>query len=96
MKALYAEFTSRPGSEHRLGALVAQLTQDVRAEVGNVRFDAFVRSEDARQYVVFEVYQDEEAFQAHLASAHCHVFNEQIAALVEGSGSTLHGLEAAA
>lgn len=93
MKALYAEFTARPGCEAELAELVRQLTQDVRREPGNVLFDPFTRSAAPRSYVVFEVYRDEDAFRAHLHSEHSLKFNARLADLIEGTASTLEWLD---
>lgn len=93
MKALYAEFTARQGCEERVSELVAKLTADVRTEPGNVLFDPFTRTGAPRSYVVFEVYRDEEAFRAHLHSAHSQAFNQELADLIEGTTSTLEWLD---
>jgi quinol monooxygenase YgiN len=86
---LYAEFTTLEGHESRVAALVEKLVSDVRGEPGNVRFDAWVRRDVPREYVVFEIYSDEASFESHLNSSHCIEFNERLGALVAGGGSQL-------
>lgn len=86
---LYAEFEALPGHEAEVAALVRQLTDDVRAEPGCVVFDAWVRSERPSEYVVFEIYRDRAAFEAHIGSPHSAVFNGRLGPLVAGGGSRL-------
>jgi quinol monooxygenase YgiN len=94
-KALYATFEVLPGHEARMRALMAQLTRDVRAEPGNLRFVAYTLATNPRAYHVDEIYSDEAAFQAHIASAHGKAFNATIAELVVGGGSQVFFLDPA-
>jgi quinol monooxygenase YgiN len=87
--ALFAEFTAVPGSEERVAELVTDLTDRVRAEPGNVTFNAHTLVEDPRRWFVYEVYRDEEAFREHLAADYGATFNAELAGLVEGGGSQL-------
>jgi quinol monooxygenase YgiN len=86
---LYAEFTTLEEHESQVAALVEKLVSDVRAEPGNVRFDAWVRRDAPREYVVLEIYSDQASFESHLKSAHCVEFNERLGTLVVGGGSKL-------
>ncbi len=88
-RCLYAELTALPGRETELAGLVRTLVDDVRAEPGNVAFEAWVRQDRPREYVVFETYADGAAFEAHLSSEHSRRFNAAITDLVEGGGSRL-------
>ena len=88
-KALYATFEVLPGHEARMRDLMAQLTRDVRAEPGNLRFVAYTRADNPRAYHVDEIYANEAAFQAHIASAHGRTFNATITDMVVGGGSTV-------
>lgn len=89
MKALYAEFTAKPGCEERIAAMVAEYARAVRLETGNVVFDPYTRAGSPREFFVFELYRDEEAFQAHLDSPHNKRFNDELAMLIEGKVSSL-------
>jgi quinol monooxygenase YgiN len=89
VRALYAEFTVRPGCESRVTEFVHALTAEVRREPGSLAFDPCTRVEQPRSWVVFERYRDEPAFQAHLTSEHCRAFNAALADLIEGDGSVL-------
>jgi autoinducer 2-degrading protein len=93
-KHLYAEFRAVPGAGDAVASLVAGYRRDVTAEPGNVRFDAHRLADDPDRFFVYEQYANDEAFEAHLASAHCARFNEEFAPLVVGGGSTLTWLEA--
>ncbi len=92
MKALYAEFTAREGCEQPVAELITQLASDVRAEDGCVLFDPFTRTASPRSYVVFEIYDDEQAFEQHQRSLHSRRFNAALTDLIEGDGSTLQWL----
>lgn len=87
--ALYAEFTAKPGRRAEVAALLATLTDRVRAEPGNVRFDAFCRADDPDAFFVYEVYRDASAFATHLGAPHGAVFNTALRDLIVGDGSTL-------
>ncbi len=67
-KTLYAEFTVKPGCEERVAQMMRELTINVRQERGNVLFNPYVRETNPREYFVFEVYRDEEAFQTHISA----------------------------
>ncbi|MEQ4518214.1 putative quinol monooxygenase [Pseudarthrobacter sp. B907] len=90
--ALYAEFTVKSGSEDRVAEMVAELTARVRGESGNILFDPHTRRENPNAYVVYEIYRDEEAFQAHIAADHSKVFNAELGGLIEEDGSQLSWL----
>ena len=92
-KHLYAEFRAVPGAGDAVASLVAGYGRDVRAEPGNVRFDAHRLADEPDRFFVYEEYADDDAFDAHLASPHCARFNEEFAPLVVGGGSTLTWLE---
>ena len=94
-KALYATFEALPGHERTLRRMVADLTRAVRAEPGCLRFVAYTRADNPRAYHVDEVYADEAAFAAHIASAHGRAFNAAIADKVVGGASRIVFLDEA-
>jgi len=61
----------------------------VRDEPGNVAFEVYTKAEDPRAYWIYEVYRDEDAFQAHLAAPYGGPFNAELADLIEEDGSVL-------
>lgn len=88
-KILIAEFTVRPGGEARVAEMVRSLAEQVRNEPGNVLFEVHTQADDPRAYWVYEVYRDEEAFQAHLAAPYGARFNAELRELIEEDGSVL-------
>jgi quinol monooxygenase YgiN len=88
-RSLFAEFTARPGNEQRVADLVAALTAQVRAEPGNLAFEPYTLESDPRRWLVYEVYVDEKAFQAHITAPYGAVFNTALAPLIEEDGSKL-------
>jgi quinol monooxygenase YgiN len=94
MKALYAEFTAIDDEcADRVGTLLSDLVVAVRAEPGNLAFDAFRLHDRSNSFFVYELYRDDEAFSAHLGQQHGRVFNEKLAGLVIGGRSELTFLE---
>jgi quinol monooxygenase YgiN len=92
-KALFATFEVLPGHEAKMRAMMAQLTQDVRAEAGCLRFVAYTRADNPRAYHVDEIYADEAAFAAHIGSAHGRAFNAAITDMVVGGASQVFFLD---
>ena len=80
---LYAEFRALPAQAEHVHALIHSLAEDVRSEPGNIEFSVFVEMDDPRSYFVFEIYRDQGAFDAHLASPWTAAFNDRIAGLIE-------------
>lgn len=92
-KYLYAEFRAEEGRADAVASLLAGYGRDVSAEAGNLRFDAHRLTADRDRFFVYEQYADAEAFAFHIATAHCAAFNEALAPLVVGGGSTLTWLD---
>lgn len=88
-RVLYAEFTAVAGQEQAVAALLRDYGARVRMEPGNITFAAYTKESDGRQVFVFEEYRNEDAFQTHLAAPYGATFNEALAPLVDGGGSTL-------
>ena len=87
--ALYAEFTAKPGNNDRVRALIDDFANVVRAEPGNICFDAHSETAHPAKIFVYELYRDSAAFEDHLAAPAGAAFNRVLADLVEGGGSTL-------
>ena len=92
-KTLYAEFTVKPGSEDRVADMMRQLTEEVRREPGNQLFLPYTRESNPREYFVFEVYRDDEAFREHITADYGAVFNAELAEHIEEDGSVLTWLQ---
>jgi quinol monooxygenase YgiN len=86
---LHATFTARPGEGDRVAELLRDFADGVRAEEGNVVFDATRLVDDPDRFFVYEVYRDEAAFQAHLAAPAGVPFNAALQELIVEPSSQL-------
>jgi len=62
--------------------LLQQYAVDTRKEKGAVRIEVYVQISRTNHYAIVEVWQDQQAFDAHLAAAHTKQFREQIQPLL--------------
>jgi quinol monooxygenase YgiN len=65
-----AHWRAKDGSENRVAQIVEELTQPSRAEPGNRFYQASRSPEDPRWFFLYEIYDDEAAYQAHMESPH--------------------------
>jgi len=65
---------------------------ETRKEPGNIRFDVLRDPEDPACFVLYEVYTDKEAQQAHLASSHFAAWREAVSDVF--AGRTIQKFEA--
>lgn len=86
---LHATFTARPGQAERVAALLHDFAEVVRAEEGNVVFDATRLVDDPDRFFVYEVYRDEAAFRAHIAAPAGVPFNAALQELIVEPASVL-------
>ncbi|PPH34856.1 putative quinol monooxygenase [Rathayibacter rathayi] len=93
-RILVAEFTAKPGHEETVAGMIADLAVLVRQEPGNVEFVPYRREDDPTRFFVYEVYRDEEAFQAHISADYGAVFNEKLGPLIVQPHSQLTWLAA--
>ena len=81
---IIVEFTIKPGEMPRFMPLMLENAErSLRDEPGCRRFD--VLTGEAGRVVLYEIYDDEAAFQAHLETPHFHEFRAGIEGLVERS-----------
>lgn len=92
-KTLFAEFTARDGAEDAVAGLVRDYARKVREEGGNLAFDVHTRASDPRAFWIFEVYRDEDAFQAHLKAPYGVPFNAALAPLIVEAAAVLTFLD---
>ncbi|MET9506757.1 putative quinol monooxygenase [Streptomyces sp. NPDC006622] len=95
-KTLLAEFTAREGTRDDVARLIGDYALKVRQEEGNITFDVYTKAAHPRSFWIFEVYRDEEAFQAHLKAPYGGPFNAALAPLIEEDASVLTFLSAVA
>jgi quinol monooxygenase YgiN len=70
------EFHLRPGAlADFLPLIVANAQASLRHEPGCQRFDVLVPDGSSDQVLLYEIYDDEPAFQAHCRSPHFHAFD---------------------
>ncbi|KQZ24109.1 MULTISPECIES: putative quinol monooxygenase [Microbacterium] len=86
---LHAVFTARPGRGDEVAALLRDFADVVRAEEGNVMFDATRLVDDPDRFFVYEVYRDEAAFRSHIAAPAGVPFNEALQQLIVEPSSIL-------
>ncbi|MWV17156.1 antibiotic biosynthesis monooxygenase [Pseudomonas sp. L-22-4S-12] len=76
--ALFASLTAQPEQRAALEQALRQMVEASRREPGNLRYDLFVRGDDAATFDLFELYADEAAVAAHRGSAHYQAFRALI------------------
>lgn len=76
-------FTLRPGNEQHFIQLVTDNARDsLREEPGCRQFDVVRVVENSAAVYLYEIYDSEEAFKAHLATAHFKSFDQATADIV--------------
>jgi quinol monooxygenase YgiN len=90
---LIAEFTARAGYASTVADLLAGLAENVRREEGNLVFDCYRRADDGAKFVVYEVYRDRAAFEAHIAADYGATFNARLQELIVEPHSILTFLD---
>lgn len=88
------QITHRVLSEHVERYIEATLANahTTRLEPGNVRFDVLRDTKDPCTFLLYEVYVDRQAQQAHLASAHFATWREAVQGVF--ADRAFHKLEA--
>jgi len=86
---LYAEFTAKADAEAEVGRLISGLAEDVRREPGNTEFTVYRERDNPRKFFVFEQYQDEASFEAHIGAEYGVIFNQRLSSLIEEGESQL-------
>jgi quinol monooxygenase YgiN len=67
---LVARWIANEGDEERVLAILEELAPASRAEPGCLAYQPCRDREDPRRFLVFEVYEDEDALRAHSESEH--------------------------
>lgn len=81
---ILVRFDLRPGTRARFEALVREnAAASVRDEPGCRRFDVLSPCDGADRVVLYEIYDDRAAFEAHMESPHFAAFRERSANLIE-------------
>jgi quinol monooxygenase YgiN len=61
----------------------------VRREPGNIAFDCYQRQDEPHRFVVYEIYRDRAAFEAHIGAEYGAVFNARLQELIVEPNSIL-------
>jgi quinol monooxygenase YgiN len=89
--AIVVEFRLKPGASERFVELVSvNAAASVRDEPGCRRFDILLPEEGGERVDLYEIYDDAEAFAAHLETAHFQRFKAASAELIEQQTVTRH------
>ena len=80
-----ARWRANAGSEDRVVAVLEELTAASRAEPGCLGYTPHRSTEDPRDFVIYERYADEAAFETHVDSEHFKrlVLGEAVPSLLE-------------
>lgn len=82
--AVLVEFLVKDGFAARFGELIlANAKASLNGEEGCRQFDVLVGPDEPRRFVLYEIYDDERAFDLHLRSRHYQSFAEAIEGEVE-------------
>ena len=65
-----ARWTAKEGQEDRLAEICEEMTEPSRAEPGNTFYQAHRDPENPQLFVLYEQYEDEAAYEAHMATEH--------------------------
>ena len=65
-----AKWTAEEGKEERLAQICEEMTEPSRAEPANVFYQAHRSPDDPRLFFLYEQYEDEAGYEAHMASEH--------------------------
>ena len=73
-----------PASQSQVATMLKQLADASRAE-GAMRYDVLQRTTESNQFVLLEIWKDQQALDTHTGAAHTKRFREQVAPLLLGS-----------
>ena len=88
-KTLLATLTARTGQADGVGRILSAYAEAVRREPGNLVFTVYREDMRPERFVVYEIYADQAAFDAHIADPQNVEVNTALAPLIEGAGSEL-------
>ena len=65
-----AKWTAKDGEEDRIARICDEMTEPSRAEPANLFYQAHRTPENPRLFYLYEQYEDEAGYEAHMASEH--------------------------
>ena len=80
---IFVDFQLKPGTEKQFRALIdANADASVRDEPGCLQFDVLEPEGEAGRVLLYEIYRDRAAFEAHLKTGHFRIFNDASADMI--------------
>jgi len=74
---------AKPGGEHQLGQMLKlQAAKSLADEPGCRQFDVLAYKDESEHFLLYEVYESEQAFSEHLAMSHTISFLHDVKPLV--------------
>jgi len=67
---IVARWRPREGERDRIEAILRELVREVRKEPGNLQFTAQRSNEDPAEFLLYEQYENEQAFRDHQQTPH--------------------------
>jgi quinol monooxygenase YgiN len=83
-KVIVARITVKSGQESAFIGIASRLVEATRQEEGNLFYALYQSPTNPSEFIFYEEYKDEAAFQAHSSSAHFAVFAEGTKDLTDG------------
>jgi quinol monooxygenase YgiN len=71
-----------PAKKEATAALLRQLADDSRKDPGALRFEVLQRTAPSNQFMILEIWKDQQALDAHAAAAHTKQFRDKIAPML--------------
>ena len=90
---LIARFECRDGARDVVAGLIGGYSEHVNESPGTVRFEVYTERDNPNQFVIIECYENQAAFEAHLADPANATFNEKLGPLISGDASELTFLD---
>ena len=80
MYVVAATYTTKPGEEAAVQAILERMAEPSRAEPGCVFYQAHTSPDDPRVFFLYEQYVDEDGYKAHQATDHFqqHILGDAI------------------
>jgi len=90
---IVVDFQLKPGTRSQFRRLIdANADASVRNEPGCLQFDVLEPEDESDRVLLYEIYSDEAAFDAHRQTEHFHIFNRASESLCLGKSVTRCGL----
>lgn len=77
------EFLVKPSFTEKFGELILANAMASLGEIGCRRFDVLMASQEPGRFVLYEIYDDEAAFDLHVRTQHYRIFADAIEGEIE-------------